>query len=631
MKKTLLLIFISLFVSINAQTKNEIKKITKNYNKVILTKMAKEFSTIYKKNKTFAIKFAQENNLPLIVNGKNGYIAEIQRIVDGKPIYYETKNIIAARSTRANFLHNGASLGLNIEGQNMTAYVWDGQRARASHIEFNVGGNSKVTDGDTGIGAGTTNNNHGTHVTGTIVAIGANTTAKGIAPQANVIGYTWNNDLVEATIAVNNGMLLSNHSYGAIAQFLQPWQFGAYDISSRRWDNLMYSAPYYLMVSAAGNDGNDNSSNTSPLDNISNRDKLSFDQTSKNGLTVANGQDLSVNSNGELNSSPAINSSSSQGPTDDYRIKPDITGNGTFLFSPIGTSDNAYDSYMGTSMASPNITGSLLLLQQLYNQEKGQFALAATIKGLALHTADNGGSAGPDAVFGWGYMNTKKAAEVILSSNSILQERTLNDGETLTFDIIANGTDPLGVSISWTDPPSNNVNFGTINDNTPVLVNDLDIRLTKNGVTSRPWKLTSANNNTNGDNLVDPFEKIDIIHGNGTYTVTVNHKGSITNNSQNFTIIVTGITSSNLSTNSNQLENVNVWPNPTNGLVNLTLNTFIDTDISVYNTIGEKVFKKHLNNNNTNNQINLSNLTKGIYYISITQNNKFYTEKLILN
>ena len=92
---------------------------------------------------------------------------------------------------------------------------------------------------------------------------------------------------------------------------------------------------------------------------------------SKNNLVVANANDVIYYSNGFVYTT--INSSSSKGPSDDGRIKPDITGNGTGVYStdsdpndPSKTS--LYRSATGTSMASPNIAGSLLLLQQYYNE-----------------------------------------------------------------------------------------------------------------------------------------------------------------------------------------------------------------------------------------------------------------------
>ena len=69
-------------------------------------------------------------------------------------------------------------------------------------------------------------------------------------------------------------------------------------------------------------------------------------------------------------------------------------------------------------MASPNIAGSMLLLQQHYNDKNGVFMRAATLKGLSLHTADDAGSIGPDPSFGWGLMNTMAAANTI-SENRI--------------------------------------------------------------------------------------------------------------------------------------------------------------------------------------------------------------------
>ena len=241
---------------------------------------------------------------------------------------------------------------------------------------------------------------------GTIIASGVVGLAKGMAPQAHGVGYDWNNDEAEATNEVANGMLISNHSYGYIATDIQDWQFGAYINESYRWDAILYNAPYYMMVVSCGNDGGDNSSNGDPLDGNAYFDKLSAMSTCKNNMAVANAGDASVTSDG-TSINVSINPSSSEGPTDDYRIKPDITGNGTFLYSTLHNSNTSYASYSGTSMSSPNVAGSLLLLQQHYNDVNGSFMRASTLKGIALHTANDAGSNGPDAVWGWGLMNTK--------------------------------------------------------------------------------------------------------------------------------------------------------------------------------------------------------------------------------
>lgn len=538
--KYFLSIFFSLLISgLFAQTAKEKTQIINTYDVSKLEQLSTSYKLKAKSEKRAAIQYAKKNNLKVRFE-KDHELYELMKLnEEGFPLYYKTFNADAAISTRANYLHNGGGLGLNVEGQNMEAHIWDGGLARITHQEYDgPGGNNRFSIGD----GSTSLHYHSAHVTGTIIASGVQSQAKGMAPQAYAIGYDWNSDISEATTAATNGMLVSNHSYGWDASSLPDWYFGAYIDESRDWDNVMYNAPYYLMIVAAGNDGNDNSSNGNPLDGNSAYDKLSGHATSKNNLVVASAQDAIIDGSGNL-VSVTINGFSSEGPTDDYRIKPDITGNGYNLYSTYESSDTDYGTISGTSMASPNVTGSLLLLQQHYNNVNSSYMRAATLKGLALHTADDAGPAGPDAVYGWGLLNTKKAAETITQdgNESLIEELTLSQGSTFTIDVESDGVNPLMASISWTDPPGT-ANTGTANDNTPVLVNDLDIRVTQAANTYNPYKLTSITTNGTGDNIVDPYERVDVSGASGTYTITVTHKGSLSGGNQNFSLIVTGIT-----------------------------------------------------------------------------------------
>ncbi|WP_421764917.1 S8 family serine peptidase [Ekhidna sp.] len=541
--KALLLALLLSTTTTFAQTPQQRQEISNNYDKAKLTQLKQDFKAKEEQRKARAINLASLRGWEILKANSDGSVDELVAVSDdGHPIYYTIYNEDAARSTRANHLNIGGSLGLSLDGDNLTAHVWDGGATRVTHQEFDgPGGTNRVTIND-GVTSLNGNSFHAQHVTGTIVASGVQAAAKGMAPRANALTHDWNNDLSEATTEAAAGMLLSNHSYGYRASLVPDWYFGAYLDESRDWDALMYNSPYYLMVVAAGNDGNDNSSNGNPLAGQSSFDKLTGHSTSKNNMVVANGQDANVNNDGSFNS-VVINSSSSEGPTDDYRIKPDITGNGTGVYSTYDNADNAYNSISGTSMASPNVTGTLLLLQEHYNNVNGSFMRAATLKGLAMHTADDAGISGPDVVYGWGLLNAKAAAEAISDNGngSIIDELSLSNGGSYTINVDADGSNPLMASISWTDP-AGTANTGTANQTTPVLVNDLDIRVTKGGTTYNPYRLTGINSNGTGDNDVDPYERVDISGATGSYTITVTHKGSLSSGSQNFSLVVTGVT-----------------------------------------------------------------------------------------
>lgn len=93
-----------------------------------------------------------------------------------------------------------------------------------------------------------------------------------------------------------------------------------------------------------------------------------------------------------------------------------------------------------------------------------------------------------------------------------------------------------------------------------------------------------------------------------------------------------------LSTDSNFVLSVNqkndsysvifsVYPNPASDFVNLTFEDNEVHTVVIYNSIGEVVLMKSLKQQST---LNISTLSRGIYYIQTSYNNKFISEKLII-
>ena len=551
MKKSYILIFIAIAHFGFSQSKSQISEIVKDYDvnkiKTLREKIYERENSEYLR----AVEWAKANNWPIIRFLENDGVEEIYKMgPNGIPIYRRTDNVAAAISTRTNFLNAGGGLGLNLDGQNMTARVWDGGTVRRSHNGF--GGRVETIDDF----FGTSYSQHATHVAGTVIAAPWNSNSsviKGMASLANARTFNWTNDESEALDEVLEGMLVSNHSYGVPVtnngNTLPSWFIGSYTQDSRVWDEIAYLSPFYLPIFSAGNDGNNNN-NSDPIS--FGFDKLVGNKVSKNVLTVANAQDANINPNGQL-VSVQINSSSSQGPTDDRRIKPDITGNGTGVLSLAGNGDSSTANLSGTSMSAPNVTGTLLLLQQYHFELTNSFMKAATLKGLACHTADDAGQIGPDPRFGWGLLNAKRAAETIRDNglSTWVSEQDLQQGESFSMTINAIGglNNPLSASITWTDLPGDaNNGQREANDLFRSLVNDLDIKITRNNTTFFPWKLQEDPTLPavrNGENDVDNVELVRIDNpAAGNYTITVTHKGNLVTGKQDFSLVVTGISSS---------------------------------------------------------------------------------------
>lgn len=99
------------------------------------------------------------------------------------------------------------------------------------------------------------------------------------------------------------------------------------------------------------------------------------------------------------------------------------------------------------------------------------------------------------------------------------------------------------MTICWTDPKGTPVISNMLNNRTPILVNDLDLKLTKNSTTYFPWKLdpdNPSNAATNSaENNVDNVEQVYISSPPaGTYTIEVSHDGTLSGGSQAFSIVV---------------------------------------------------------------------------------------------
>lgn len=546
--------------------------------------------------------WANSNGIPVTLTNDTGIGAYLVGHEDGVPNYLGVFDIAGAITLNTTNVWPGGSAGANVNGTNTTISMWDEASPLLTHIEFGgrvaeLDGITGVSDHSTAVAGELAG--FGWNVISNNILLVPNA-AKGMSYAANVQAWSFTNgtDYAEMTASIgSNHMRLSNDSFGDRAGWFYYgantwiwygyWQigpqdpdFGNYTADPADIDSITYNAPTYLSIWAAGNSLS-NSPPVQPTNHyefslsgglyVTNAirahdgDQGGFDcmlpeACAKNNLAVGAVYSLTNGYQGATNL--VLAPFSSCGPTDDGRIKPDVVADGENNWVPIGEGTNQYGVGSGTSFATPAVTGSINLLSQLHKQLHANSSelLASTLKGLVIQTADSATTNhGPSYRFGWGLMNTKNAAILINqdATNGLknqIKEVMLNNGQFVQFPIVSKGgtNNPLKVTICWTDIPGAANAHTNLNNPTSKLVNDLDLRIySPSGVTNFPWILnpdltnhTSAARSavaTTGDDSRNNVEEVYVANPltNGTYSVTVTHKGTLTN-SQWVSILISG-------------------------------------------------------------------------------------------
>ena len=661
--KLLLFTFLSTFV-LNAQTAEERDKMLQTYDLEKVNNYIDELEVGEAKLEQMLDEYVALNPEVRREYYEDGKHYVLYNILGNKPIYITTTNLKSAIATQTIALSPGGDLGLDLEGEGYTIGIWELDYPLESHQEFmNSDGTSRVSAIDTNnpnVGGG-----HASHVAGTLGASGVSGSAKGMAPKSYIVsGNVAGHKTETANEHLSSGMLVSNHSYGIVVDSdTESWFLGSYasfnyagstNDGARSWDQILYNTPYYTKVESAGNEGTFSyEGGLGP-----GLDKLTGSTVCKNNIVVAN---ANIIVNIPPFGNPAITganiaSSSSQGPTDDGRIKPDIAGRGTNVYSCDDVTESSYGQSTGTSMAAPGVAGSLLILQEHYNNLNSSFMRSSTLKGLVCHTATDDAEnpnvsaipyPGPDPFWGWGLLNAKFAAQTIIDAQTnaaIVEEKILNNGEIYSFTVNVSSSEKLMATICWTDLAGQSQN-GILNSTTPALVNDLDIRITDSDNNEfLPWKLDLSNlpYAIKGDNIVDNIERVEVdLPTTGQYTITISHKGIIPGTTpgsvgiQEYSLIVTGSDlTTTLSNETNELSNFMVWPNPAKEMVNYQFASQSNQTclVQLIDLQGRVVYSQNVLGGTASVQgaINSSRYSKGVYFLCLNQGNQKIYKKVLL-
>lgn len=382
------------------------------------------------------------------------------KFLDYVPAPPEKEDTRARNLHRGNKLDSDHALGRKYDGTGVSIAIAD-DGIIGPHIDFK----GRVTQFAT-----TDRGTHGDMTSG--IAVGAgnlNPTIKGMATGAylyyyDISGYPHIGNAVSNL--TNRGVVITSTSYSQGCN--------DYENTARAIDQQVRQNPELLHVFSAGNSSSANCGYGAG--------------TPWGTITGGRKQGKSVIATGNLDYQGNLTNSSSRGPSEDGRIKPDICANGTNQMST--DPNNSYAPGGGTSAAAPSIAG---LATQIYHGYRiingGNNPESGLIKAALLNTARDLGNPGPDFFFGWGRVNAHRAM-LLLEENRYLNSSISQGGRNTHTININQNLEELRVMVYWTDYEGSTIA-------SKALVNDLDIRLvTPNGDSIRPWTLNPTPNSS---------------------------------------------------------------------------------------------------------------------------------------
>ena len=310
---------------------------------------------------------------------------------------------------------------------------------------------------------------------------------QGVADQASLYSASFSSLLPEPDAYYRSrSITVQNHSYGTDIENFYGVEAATYDASTQKNSPLLH-------VFSVGNQGRQ--TGTGPYEGVASYGTVtgSFKQA-KNVLLVSS-----------TDSSGRVPEQNSRGPAYDGRIKPDLVAFGG----------------EGTSEAAALVSGSALLLQESYHKIEGAWPTSAMVRALLIAGSDEVGEAGPDFTSGHGQLNLFRSLQLLDSGR--YDSGRVSTGETQRLELtIPPGTASASFVLTWNDPPARD-------GDDVALVNDLDLRIQREGQTFLPWVLDAtpqedrlARPATTGVDRLNNVEKVTLrAPSAGRYTVVV--------------------------------------------------------------------------------------------------------------
>jgi hypothetical protein len=249
----------------------------------------------------------------------------------GRASYDGTNALVGVLDSGMNFLHNAIDpYVIGWEYSTDGTFYWDDQNGHGTHVSGTVLGNDDVEDSYAGAAPGVgPDTAHRVFVAKMLNAAGS-----GAGVSMSAVYTQMRTPYTDSNNVTTPRPMVTNNSYGTPGST----SFGS-EAAARLIDDTVYDWDQ-LYVFAAGNSG--------PGGNT-----VFQESGAKNAFTVGSVYDW----NAGVGDPGTVATSSSRGPTDDNRWKPNLCAPGNSVYSCDAFDANGYVAKTGTSMAAPHVTG----------------------------------------------------------------------------------------------------------------------------------------------------------------------------------------------------------------------------------------------------------------------------------